>query len=83
MNHELKTWPCYYAAIISGRKTFEVRYDRDRGFQAGDMLLLREQDPRSASYTGRQCVARIGYVTAFEQKPGWVVFSLLDVKERP
>lgn len=25
MNHELKTWPPYYQAIIDGKKRFEIR----------------------------------------------------------
>ena len=64
--HELKVWPSYYEAIVRGEKRFEARQD-DRGFQVGDVLLLREWDPSSggthspsspayelpAGYTGR------------------------------
>lgn len=39
--HDLKCLSSYFAAIRSGEKTFEVRRD-DRGFQRGDVLLLRE-----------------------------------------
>jgi hypothetical protein len=68
--HELKTWPSFFQAVIDGRKTFEVRYD-DRGFQNGDVVLLREWDPnirthglslQDTQYTGRQAQAEIGYV---------------------
>ena len=38
--HILKTWADYWDAISSGEKNFEVRRD-DRGFQKGDMLVLR------------------------------------------
>src|SRR5690348_13292378 len=41
--HVLKVWPDFYAAIASGRKTFEIRKD-DRDFAEGDRLLLREWD---------------------------------------
>lgn len=37
--HELKTWPEYWDAVRSGRKTFEVRRN-DRGFRLGDILEL-------------------------------------------
>ena len=84
MHHELKILPPYFEAVIDGRKTFEIRRD-DRGFQAGDTVLLREYDPpplgvlktESQRYTGRCHLARIGYVTGYEQLPGYVVFSLL------
>lgn len=87
MTHELKTWPDFYEAILDGRKNFEVRRD-DRGFQAGDLVYLREYDPASGGrYTGRSLQARIGYVLS---QPvgregatlgGHAVFSLLDVQE--
>lgn len=86
-NHDLKILPPYFAAVLDGRKTFEIRKD-DRGFQAGDTVTLREYDPEykgwavseERKYTGRQYSATIGYVTAYEQQPGYVVFSLLAEK---
>lgn len=68
--HELKTWPAFFEAIADGRKNFEIRLD-DRGFQAGDKVLLREWDPAirtgglsltASQYTGRELTADIGYV---------------------
>ena len=44
MEHELKTWVCFYNPVISGKKTFEVRQN-DRGFKVGDTLLLKEFMP--------------------------------------
>lgn len=84
MHHELKILPPYFEAVIDGRKTFEIRKD-DRGFQAGDTVTLREYDPEykgyhrseEQMYTGRKHSAGIGYVTAYEQQPGYVVFSLV------
>ena len=83
-HHELKTWPAYFAAVVEGRKTFEIRNDRDRGFQTGDTVTLREYEPSLGTfklevlkYSGRKHEARVGYVTTWEQKPGYVVFSLL------
>jgi hypothetical protein len=102
--HELKTWPSFFQAIWDRRKTFDVRYD-DRGYQAGDVVILREWDPNirthglslaDTQYTGRRLQAEIGYVlhaipTSHQRlgatyQPGhnlegYVVFSLLDVKE--
>lgn len=42
--HSLKTLPVYFAAVLRGDKTFEVRKN-DRNFQTGDTLVLREYDP--------------------------------------
>jgi hypothetical protein len=70
IEHELKSWPAFFQAIVDGRKNFEVRYD-DRGFQAGDTVRLREFDPElrptglsipERCYTGREITAHIGYV---------------------
>lgn len=46
-------------------------------------MTLREYDHQAigavaGNFSGREATYRIGYVTAFEQKPGWVVFSLID-----
>ena len=84
MHHELKILPPYFEAVIDGRKTFEIRKD-DRGFQAGDTVMLREYDPEykgyhrseEQMYTKWTYAATIGYVTSYEQHPGHVVFSLV------
>ena len=88
MNHFLKITPPYFEAVSSGVKTFEVRHN-DRGFQAGDTVTLCEWDetrrkfpaPPEVCLTGREITRVIGYVTGFEQKPNWVVFSLLPIDE--
>ena len=59
--HDLKAWPEPFAAMLSGRKTYEIRRD-DRSFMVGDELRLREWDPSPWSgtlssargYTGRE-----------------------------
>lgn len=90
MIHELKVWPVFFDAILTGRKTFEVRRN-DRGFQTLDLLLLREYNPdvmRYLSgevpqrYTGRVIHARIGYLLAgYGISDGYVVMALADLKE--
>ena len=71
--HELKTWPEFYQAIVDGRKTFEVRKN-DRGFAEGDTLYLREFDPHTALYTGREGRWNVPYLLDLED--GRVVMAL-------
>lgn len=59
--HELKTWPEYFQAVLTGLKTFEVR-ENDRDFQVGDVLRLREYEPIPMTYTGRECFRTVTYV---------------------
>jgi uncharacterized protein YqfB (UPF0267 family) len=76
--HELKILDCFYAEVICGNKTYEIR-GNDRNFQQGDAVVLREiNDDRD--YTGRSCKAEIGYVCDYGQPIGQVVFSLLNVE---
>ena len=84
MEHELKTWPPFFDAIVDGRKTFEVR-NNDRGFNAGDVLHLREYDPSKPMasdyfrYTGRELRVRVTYVLSGEKfgvKDGFVVMGI-------
>lgn len=59
--HELKTWPPYFEAVAKGEKTFEVRKN-DRGFRRGDVLCLREWDPKTEKYTGRVRYHGVPYI---------------------
>ncbi len=36
--HELKILECFADAVYAGEKTFEIRDNRDRGFQKGDRI---------------------------------------------
>jgi hypothetical protein len=65
----------YYSHVLSGEKTFEIRYN-DRGFKVGDKVMLREVDS-NREYTGRQSEYTIGYICDYEQKEGYVVFTLV------
>ncbi|MCL6441855.1 MAG: DUF3850 domain-containing protein [Alicyclobacillus sp.] len=78
--HEMKIWPQYFEAVVSGDKTFEVRFD-DRGFQRGDTLVLREWSPRDQQYTGRECKRLVTYVLhggMFGLEKGYSIMSIVD-----
>jgi hypothetical protein len=85
MLHELKTWPVLFDAVKSGKKRFELRKD-DRDFQEGDHLMLREWDPDSRHYTGRQMVVLVRFILRdaepFGLMPGFCAMSIKQVHER-
>ncbi len=56
--HYLAIYPEYFEAIASGRKRFEVRR-KSRGFQVGDILILKEND---GTDTGREIKAEVVYI---------------------
>lgn len=76
--HELKVWTGYFKAIVDGEKTFEVRKN-DRDFRTGDQLHLKEFEPNSKTYTGRECVKTVTYMMmgpAFGVEPGHCVMAI-------
>jgi len=83
MVHELKIWPQYFRDVWAGRKTFEVRR-KDRDYRYGDMLVLREFDPKANSYTGNQIVAEITYILDHQDfvLPGHVILGIKVLKRQ-
>ena len=76
--HELKCWPEFFHAIMSGMKTFDLRFN-DRGFASGDILVLREWCPDKMAYTGRYTRRLVSYITGCSTmglQPNWVCMGL-------
>jgi ASC-1-like (ASCH) protein len=85
MRHELKIWPQYYCRVKDGSKTFEIRAN-DRGFQSGDIVVLKEWDPKKVNPTDSAPIGftnsdplefKIGYIHVLDSVN--VVFSLLPI----
>lgn len=76
MKHELKIEKQYLDRVLDETKTFEIRKN-DRDFQKGDQVKLIEI--KAGNATGKEAVADITYVTDYQQKEGYVVFSLANV----
>ena len=62
LRHELKTWPAPFQAILDNIKRYEIRKN-DRNFQLGDELFLREYDPQTQRYSGREITVEVTYMT--------------------
>lgn len=60
--HEVKSWPWFFEAIVSGAKKHDIR-GPDRDYKVGDELHLKEFDPRTGQYTGNSARAEITYIT--------------------
>lgn len=75
--HELKTWPKYFAAVRSGQKRFEIRRN-DRDFKVGDILVLREFDPESETYTGQVEERQITFLLS-EEDYGGVIHGFVAI----
>jgi len=85
---EKKIWPDFFELVKSGRKTFEYRL-ADWEANEGDTLVLKEWDPKTKDYTGREITKTIGYVLNLKDVPnfhsdeekekyGFAIISLKD-----
>ncbi|MFP8645017.1 DUF3850 domain-containing protein [Priestia aryabhattai] len=74
MLHNLKINKEFFTPVLERVKTFEIRKN-DRGFCVGDKVVLNEWDNEQKEYTGRKTNIEIIYITDYEQKDDYVVFS--------
>lgn len=81
--HELKTDPAVFEAVLSGAKTHEIRLN-DRNFDVADVLLLRETIYTGAEmakgaellYTGRETRRTVSHIqTGYGLCEGWCILS--------
>lgn len=77
MTHDLKIWPVMFVSLLEGKKSWEYRKD-NRNFEEGDILSLREWDPRTQTYTGRSVnrVVSLLVRNSFDIPKGYVIMSL-------
>lgn len=65
-----KVWPEYFQAIEEGRKNFELRLG-DFECRQGDILVLKEWDPETKEYTGREIEKRVTFVFKTKDQKFW------------
>jgi hypothetical protein len=81
MTHHLKTWPQYFEEVYNGKKNFELRKN-DRGFQIGDVLVLKEWSSETQDYTGRKISKKVEYALeggSLGLEKGYVIMALSDM----
>jgi hypothetical protein len=80
--HVLKIWPEYFAPVLSGYKTVELRR-HDRDYQAGDLLDLNEVDKDTGQKTGRSVQRYVTHVhTGLGVAEGYVALSMSERRPR-
>ena len=58
---EKKAIPELFEKVLTGEKTFDARLDRFK-CEPGDILYLREWDPKKGVYTGREIKKKVTFV---------------------
>jgi len=70
MKIEKKTWPDLFQKILDGKKTFDARL-ADWECKSGDILVLREYDPQTKEYTGREIEKEVTFVLKTKDIKYW------------
>jgi len=77
--HILKTWPEFFRAVKTGKKTFEMRLN-DRNYQVGDVLILKEYEPFTEEFSGDYLIKKVTYLLGEPYTPdGYVIMALGDI----
>jgi ribosomal protein S17 len=58
---EKKTWSELFQKVLDREKTFDLRL-ADFDCKKGDILVLREWDPKTKKYTGRVLEKKVSFV---------------------
>jgi len=67
---EKKVWPEYFQKIVDGEKKYELRL-ADFDCQSGDILVLKEWDPNTKEYTGREIEKEVTFVLKTKEQKFW------------
>jgi len=58
---EKKAWPALFEKVKSNKKHFDVRI-ADFKIKKGDILVLKEWNPKTKKYTGRKLRFKAGFI---------------------
>jgi hypothetical protein len=56
-----KTWPELFQDVLDGKKKFDLRL-ADFDINIGDILVLKEWDPETNEFTGREIEKEVKYL---------------------
>ena len=70
MRIEKKAWPGFLDKIQSGEKTYDLRL-ADFECKPGDVLVLKEWDPKTEQYTGKVLEKKVTYVSKTKDVTFW------------
>jgi hypothetical protein len=70
MKIEKKILPEFFEKILSGEKTFELRL-ADFECKPGDVLILKEWDPKTGKYSGRRIEKKVTYALRTKDVHFW------------
>ena len=65
-----KCWPELFKLVLEGKKKFDARL-ADFECKPGDILVLEEWDPTTATYTGRKLEKKVTYVMKTKDMKFW------------
>lgn len=65
-----KVWPEYFKKIKSGDKNFELRL-ADFICKKGDILILKEYNPKTKKFTGHEISKKVKYVLKTKDIKFW------------
>ncbi|HEY9582991.1 MAG TPA: DUF3850 domain-containing protein [Candidatus Paceibacterota bacterium] len=68
MRIEKKCWPDQFEGLLSGTRKLDLRL-ADFTVKAGDTITLREWDPATRKYTGRELKKKVGEVLHVRPDP--------------
>ena len=71
MKIEKKVWPEYFQKILDGIKTFELRL-ADFECNPGDVLVLKEYNPKTKQYSGRVLEKAVTFVFKTKDQKFWL-----------
>jgi hypothetical protein len=87
---ERKIWPEYFNDIRDGKRCFDIRL-ADFDVDVGDTILIKEWDPLTQQYTGREVKKLVTYLMRTKEmafwnkdeieKYGYQIMSLADEKK--
>ncbi|MGL5925556.1 ASCH/PUA domain-containing protein [Chroococcidiopsis sp.] len=81
--HELKTHPEAFQAVEYGVKMAEFRKN-DRDFAVGDILILRDYDPKTEQYSGKFIKRLVTHIqTGYGIPDGYVMLSMSTIRYSP